>query len=96
MFVAGLVLWRTDGNSALIALWVLGLLVFIPGFYFLRIAYKARQCSACLCLWVPAIDAGFLGRCLPVQVNLGLPTAALQVWRGRIGYSWDDIPEWAQ
>lgn len=34
MFVAGLVLWQTDGNHALIGLWVCGLLVFIPGFHF--------------------------------------------------------------
>lgn len=34
MFVSGLVLWQTEGNSALIGLWICGLLVFIPGFYF--------------------------------------------------------------
>ena len=67
MFVAGLVLWRTDGNSALIALWVLGLLVFIPGFYFLRIAYKARQCSAvhaCACRCLQSMRVFLAGACL--------------------------------
>lgn len=34
MFISGMVLWRTEGTHALIGLWVLGLLVFIPGFYF--------------------------------------------------------------
>ena len=34
MFISGMVLWRTEGSHALIGLWVLGLLVFIPGFYF--------------------------------------------------------------
>jgi hypothetical protein len=34
MFISGMVLWRTEGTEALIGLWVLGLLVFIPGFYF--------------------------------------------------------------
>ncbi|PRW60621.1 ATP-dependent DNA helicase isoform A [Chlorella sorokiniana] len=39
MFISGLVLWQTEGQSALIGLWVCGLLVFIPGFHFTRIAY---------------------------------------------------------
>lgn len=43
MFISGLVLWQTEGNSALIGLWVCGSLVFIPGFYFTRIAYKAYK-----------------------------------------------------
>jgi hypothetical protein len=34
MFISGLVLWQTEGSHALIGLWVLGLLVFIPGFHF--------------------------------------------------------------
>ena len=34
MFISGMVLWRTEGTHALIGLWVLGLLVFIPGFYY--------------------------------------------------------------
>ncbi|KAI7844016.1 hypothetical protein COHA_002553 [Chlorella ohadii] len=55
MFISGLVLWRTEGQSALIGLWICGLLVFIPGFYYTRIAYL--------------------------------------VWRGRRGYSWEDIPD---
>lgn len=43
MFVSGLVLWQVEGTSAFIALLVLGSLVFIPGFYFTRIAYKAYK-----------------------------------------------------
>jgi hypothetical protein len=46
MFISGLVLWQTEGNSALIALFVLGLLVFIPGFYFTR--YVGRSAAASL------------------------------------------------
>jgi hypothetical protein len=34
MFIAGMVLWQVEGTQALIGLWVLGLLVFIPGFHF--------------------------------------------------------------
>ena len=34
LFVAGLALWRTEGTSAFIGMFVLGLLVFIPGAYF--------------------------------------------------------------
>jgi hypothetical protein len=41
MFISGLVLWQTEGTSAFIGLFVCGLLVFIPGFYFTRIAYMA-------------------------------------------------------
>ena len=39
MVISGLVLWRTEGTSALIGLWVCGVLVLIPGVYFLRIVY---------------------------------------------------------
>ena len=39
MLISGLVLWRTEGTSALIGLWVCGILVLIPGVYFLRIVY---------------------------------------------------------
>ncbi len=39
MLISGLVLWRTEGASALIGLWVCGILVLIPGIYFLRIVY---------------------------------------------------------
>lgn len=41
MFISGMVLWRTEGSHALIGLWVLGMLVSIPGIYFTRIAYMA-------------------------------------------------------
>lgn len=34
MFISGMVLWHTEGTEALIGLWVLGFLVFIPGFHF--------------------------------------------------------------
>lgn len=46
LFISGMVLWRVEGTSALIGLWVCGLLVFIPGFYFTRVAYLARQGAA--------------------------------------------------
>lgn len=46
MFVSGLVLWRVEGTSALIGLWICGLLVFIPGFYFCRVAYHAYKGTA--------------------------------------------------
>jgi len=47
MVISGLVLWRTEGTSALIGLWVCGVLVLIPGIYFLRIAYHlCRQGNA--------------------------------------------------
>ena len=39
MMISGLVLWRTEGTSALIGLWVCGTLVLIPGLYFLRIVW---------------------------------------------------------
>lgn len=39
MLISGLVLWRTEGTSALIGLWVCGILVLIPGIYFLRIVW---------------------------------------------------------
>jgi hypothetical protein len=43
MFVSGLVLWSIEGTSALIGLWVCGMLVFIPGFYFSRLAWYAYR-----------------------------------------------------
>jgi hypothetical protein len=43
MLVAGLVLWQVEGMSALIGLWVCGLLVLIPGVYFTRVAYLAYK-----------------------------------------------------
>lgn len=43
MVVAGLVLWQVEGISALIGLWVCGLLVLIPGVYFTRVAYLAYK-----------------------------------------------------
>lgn len=43
MLIAGLVLWQTEGLSALIGVWVCGLLVLIPGVYFSRIAYYAYK-----------------------------------------------------
>ena len=46
MFISGMVLWTTEGTSAMIGLWVCGLLVFIPGFYFTRIAYYAYKGTA--------------------------------------------------
>ncbi|KAG7666996.1 hypothetical protein Ndes2526B_g04516 [Nannochloris sp. 'desiccata'] len=46
MFISGMVLWTTEGTSAMIGLWVCGLLVFIPGFYFTRIAYHAYKGTA--------------------------------------------------
>lgn len=46
MFVAGMVAWRVEGTGALIGLWVIGLLVFIPGFYYTRLAYHAYRGTA--------------------------------------------------
>lgn len=43
MLVSGLVLWRTEGTSALIGLWVCGILVLIPGVYVSRVAYYAYK-----------------------------------------------------
>lgn len=52
MFIAGMVLWQTEGTHALIGLWVLGLLVFIPGFYFTcgRLPGRRSTCRAHRCL----------------------------------------------
>ena len=41
MFISGLVLWQVEGTSALIGLWVCGLLAFIPGAYYTRLAWQA-------------------------------------------------------
>lgn len=41
LFIVGLTLWQTEGTSAFIGLFVLGLLVFIPGFHFTRLAWLA-------------------------------------------------------
>jgi hypothetical protein len=43
MFLSGVILWSIEGTSALIGLWVCGLLVFIPGFYFTRLAWHAAR-----------------------------------------------------
>lgn len=43
LFILGLVLWRVEGQAAFIGMFVLGLLVFIPGFHFSRIAYLAYR-----------------------------------------------------
>lgn len=43
MLIAGLVLWQTEGLSALIGVWVCGILVLIPGVYVSRIAYYAYK-----------------------------------------------------
>lgn len=59
LFISGLVLWRTEGNNALIALFVLGMLVFIPGMsklyrtthlalLFCQDFRKAKKCT-----WIP-------------------------------------------
>lgn len=45
MFISGMVLWQTEGSHALIGLWVLGMLVFIPGFYF-TCASTSTHCLA--------------------------------------------------
>lgn len=47
MFISGMVLWQTEGSHALIGLWVLGMLVFIPGFYF-TCASASTHCLAAL------------------------------------------------
>lgn len=46
MFISGMVLWQLEGISAMLGLWICGLLVFIPGAYFTRIAYHAAQGTA--------------------------------------------------
>ncbi|WPT10796.1 Transmembrane protein 230 [Picochlorum sp. SENEW3] len=43
LMLLGLVLWQTEGMSALIGVWVCGILVLIPGVYVSRIAYYAYK-----------------------------------------------------
>ena len=43
MFVSGMILWRVEGIAGMLGLWICGLLVFIPGVYFTRIAYHAYK-----------------------------------------------------
>ena len=100
MFISGMVLWQTEGTEALIGLWVLGLLVFIPGFYFTCAPGGGAVHLCCIgCCW-PASSQS-----CPAQHARPLPLAprppalprcrriAYMVYRGRRGYSWDDIPE---
>ena len=76
MFISGMVLWQTEGAEALIGLWVLGLLVFIPGFYF--------TCAA----WQAAVQ--FL-RCISAAAGLilsALPCPALPSPPNLLGPNW--------